>query len=72
MECHLCNFGYKSAFFQEERTLTFDELPTKKTFKMSGDSGNGAKVLEDEVIRVNVKWNRFEESFELYHTGKSS
>ena len=37
---------------------------------MSVGSGNGAKVFEDEVIKVNVKWDRFEESFELYNTGK--
>lgn len=63
-------YAYETSAGGGEGTLTFDEPLTKKTFKMSGDSGNGAKVLEDEVIKVNVKWDRFEESFELYHTGK--
>ena len=63
-------YVYETSAGGGEGTLTFDEPPTKKTFKMSGDSGNGAKVLEDEVIKVNVKWDRFEESFELYNTGK--
>lgn len=63
-------YAYETTAGGGEGTLTFDEPPTKKTFKMSGDSGNGAKVLEDEVIKVNVKWDRFEESFELYNTGK--
>ena len=63
-------YAYETSAGGGEGTLTFDEPPTKKTFKMSGDSGNGAKVLEDEVIKVNVKWDRFEESFELYNTGK--
>ena len=63
-------YAYETSAGGGEGTLTFDEPLTKKTFKMSGDSGNGAKVLEDEVIKVNVKWDRFEESFELYNTGK--
>ena len=63
-------YAYETSAGGGEGTLTFDEPPTKKTFKMSGDFGNGAKVLEDEVIKVNVKWDRFEESFELYNTGK--
>ena len=63
-------YVYETSAGGGEGTLTFDEPPTKKTFKMSGGSGNGAKVLEDEVIKVNVKWDRFEESFELYNTGK--
>ena len=63
-------YTYETSAGGGEGTLTFDEPPTKKTFKMSGGSGNGARVLEDEVIKVNVKWDRFEESFELYNTGK--
>lgn len=46
-------------------TREFDEPPTEVTFRTGGSGGNGAKVREDEVIQVKVKWDSYEESFEL-------
>ena len=63
-------YAYETSAGGGESSLKFDEPPTKKTFNIRGNSGNGAKILEDKVIKVNVKWDRFEESFELYNTGK--
>jgi hypothetical protein len=47
---------------------SFSEITNDSTFTHRS-SGNGAKVQENEVIQVNVKWNDHEESFEL--TNKS-
>ncbi len=42
----------------------FTEPPSTLTF--TGSSKGGAKVGKDEVINVIVKWDNFEESFELH------
>jgi hypothetical protein len=47
----------------------FYEPPNDITFTMSGGS-IGAKVQEEEIIQVNVKWHDFEESFELTNQEK--
>ena len=52
------------------RTEEFTEPPSTVTFSSSGASKGGAKVSEDEVIKVNVKWDDFEESFELHNKSK--
>ncbi|GGH22207.1 hypothetical protein [Paenibacillus segetis] len=40
--------------------------PTKTvTFKSAGRSKGGAKLNQDEVIQLKVKWDDFEESFDL-------
>ncbi|MDT8862600.1 hypothetical protein N0O92_20580 [Alkalihalobacillus sp. MEB130] len=51
-------------------TREFNEPPTEVTFKSIGSTENGAKVSENEVITVNVKWNDYEESFELHYTSE--
>ena len=51
-------------------TEEFTEPPSTVTFSSSGGSKGGAKVGEDEVIKVNVKWDDFEESFELHNKSK--
>ena len=51
-------------------TEEFKEPPSTLTFTAAGSSQGGAKVSEDEVIKVNVKWDDFEESFELHHNNK--
>lgn len=48
-------------------TKEFSEPPSTVTFS---DLGRGATVREDDVIKVNVKWDDFEESFELHNNSK--
>lgn len=63
-------YSYETSAGSGSSTRKFDEQPTKVTFKDMGSTVNGAKVSEDEVIQVNVKWDDYEESFELHNTGK--
>lgn len=46
----------------------FTEPPSTLTF--SGSSKGGGKIVKDAVIKVNVKWDEFEESFELHNNSK--
>lgn len=63
-------YSYETSTGDGSGTSEFDEPPTEVTFKIKGGTVNGAKVNEDEVIQVNVKWDNFEESFELHNTSK--
>ena len=60
-------YSYKTSAGGGSSKMEFDEPPTQVTFKSGGRTGNGAKVNEDEVIQVNVKWDDYEESFELHN-----
>ncbi|KAB2334437.1 hypothetical protein F7731_14575 [Cytobacillus depressus] len=51
-------------------TKNFTEPPSTVIFSSSGASKSGAKVSEDEIIKVNVKWDDFNESFELHNKSK--
>ncbi|WP_262174493.1 hypothetical protein [Saccharococcus sp. Marseille-Q5394] len=48
-------------------TEEYTEPPLTGAFLSSGESKGGAKVGKDEVIKVTVKWDDFEESFELHN-----
>lgn len=63
-------YSYKTSAGGGSGGRDFDEPPTEVIFKHRGGSKNGAKVSENEVIQVNVKWNDYEESFELHNTRK--
>lgn len=58
-------YSYETITSSGNSTLNFTEPPTKLIFKSKGSSKNGARVSEDEVIKVTVKWDEIEESFEL-------
>ena len=60
-------YSYETTFSSGTSTEEFTEPPSKAAFLSSGKSKGGAKVREDEVIKVNVKWDEFEESFELHN-----
>lgn len=45
----------------------FTEPLATVTFLSSASGKGGAKLPEDEVIKVTVKWDDFEESFELHN-----
>ncbi|MDW0117551.1 hypothetical protein QTL97_11435 [Sporosarcina thermotolerans] len=51
-------------------TEVFTEPPLSGIFSASGSSIGGGKVHEDAVIKVHVKWDDFEESFELHNNSK--
>ena len=51
-------------------TEEFTEPPSTVTFSSSDRSKDSIRVREDEVIKVNVKWDDFEESFELHNKSK--
>ena len=59
-------YSYETSAGGGGGTRQFDGPPTEVTCKNMGRAGNGAKISEDEVIQVNVKWNDMEESFELH------
>lgn len=58
-------YSYETSAGSGSSTREFDEPPTEVTFKSMGSMENGAKVREDEIIQVKVKWIDYEESFEL-------
>ena len=62
-------YSYETNFSSWNKTQQFTEPPQTVMFSNSGDS-SGAKVSEDAVIKVNVKWDDFEESFELHNKSK--
>lgn len=63
-------YSYETISSSGKSTEEFTEPPSTVTFSSSGSSKGGAKVSEDEVIIVNVKWDDFEESFELLNNSK--
>jgi len=63
-------FSFETSVGSGSSTREFDEPPTKVTYKNMGRTVNGAKVRDDEVVKVNVKWNDYEESFELHNLSK--
>ncbi|MCM3412690.1 hypothetical protein [Metabacillus litoralis] len=63
-------YSYETISSSGKSTEEFTEPPSTLTFSSSGSSEGGAKVSEDEVIIVNVKWDDFEESFELHNNSK--
>lgn len=63
-------YSYETSAGSGSSSMKFDEPPKNVTFNSKGATVNGAKVNEDEVIQVKVKWNDHEESFELQNTSK--
>jgi len=63
------NYSYEANSSRGDSNQEFTEPPSTVTFSTSGSS-NGAMVREDTVIKVNVKWDDFEESFELHNNSK--
>ena len=52
------------------KTEAYKEPPSEKVITIRGGSENGAIIGEGEVIKVNVKWDGSEESFELHNKAK--
>ncbi|MDX8362985.1 hypothetical protein [Cytobacillus sp. IB215316] len=56
-------YTYETSSVGVNSRETFTEPPTKKIF--TDYSKGSAKVQENEIIQVTVKWNQFEEVFDL-------
>ncbi|MFJ8248015.1 hypothetical protein [Peribacillus asahii] len=63
-------YSFKTLTSSGEATEEFTDPPKELIFTSKGSSEGGAKVNEDEVIQVKVKWDEFEESFELYNKNR--
>lgn len=63
-------YTYETTSSSGTKTEQYNEPPSEKVFTTSGGSEGGALVGEGEVIKVNVKWDDSEESFELHNKDK--
>ncbi|PIC67674.1 hypothetical protein CSV71_10410 [Sporosarcina sp. P21c] len=63
-------YSYETNSGQGSGTEEFTEPPSSGIFSSSGGSKGGAKVEQDEVINVHVKWDDLEESFELHNNSQ--
>ncbi|MGG4263735.1 hypothetical protein [Peribacillus simplex] len=63
-------YTYETATESGSKKEKYTEPPNDKKFTISGGSENGALVGAGEVIKVNVKWDGKEESFELHNKDK--
>ncbi|MFS0688773.1 hypothetical protein AB1K89_05985 [Sporosarcina sp. 179-K 8C2 HS] len=63
-------YSYETNRGHGKTTEEYTDPPSTRTFSSSGSSKGGAKIRVDEVIKVNVKWDDFEESFELHNDSK--
>ncbi|MBT2667400.1 hypothetical protein J7J00_18140 [Bacillus sp. ISL-4] len=63
-------YTYETITESGSKTETYTEPPSEKVFTTSGSSEGGSKVSKDEVIQIIVKWDGFDESFELHNKVK--
>lgn len=63
-------YSYEAFGRSSKRTEEFTEPLTTKVFTNSGSSKGAAKVSEDEVIKVTVKWDDSEETILLENHNK--
>ncbi|MGE7688606.1 hypothetical protein ACQKMI_05285 [Lysinibacillus sp. NPDC097214] len=63
-------YSFKTVNSSGDKTEDFTEPPKSLIFTSVEGSKGGAKVSEDEVIQVNVKWDEIEESLELHNKNK--
>ncbi|MDT0162940.1 hypothetical protein [Bacillus sp. AG4(2022)] len=59
-------YSYETSAGRGSGATKFDAPPTKKVFKSSGSSEDSGIVNEDDIIKVYVKWDDAEETFELH------
>ncbi|MFS0599522.1 hypothetical protein AB1L16_22740 [Peribacillus frigoritolerans] len=63
-------YTYETTTSSGTKTEAYKEPPSEKVFTIRGGSENGAIIGEGEVIKVNVKWDGSEESFQLHNKAK--
>ncbi|HAM81847.1 MAG TPA: hypothetical protein DCO80_13720 [Ornithinibacillus sp.] len=61
-------YSFEFNGFSSKSIVEFTDPPSSATFPATGT--DEAKVGKDEVIKVYVKWDEFEESFELHNNSK--
>jgi hypothetical protein len=59
-------YSYETSAGSGGVTTKFDAPPTEKVFKSGGSSENTGTVNEDDIIKVYVKWDDAEKTFELH------
>ncbi|MCA1035836.1 hypothetical protein LCL90_14450 [Bacillus infantis] len=59
-------YTYETSAGSGGGTREFDAPPTEKVFKSGVSSENTGTVNEDDIIKVYVKWDDAEETFELH------
>jgi hypothetical protein len=59
-------YSYETSAGSGSGATKFDAPPTEKVFKSGGSSENTGTVNEDDIIKVYVKWDDAEETFELH------
>lgn len=63
-------YSYETNSSGVDSTEEYMAPPPTATFSSSAHSKGGMKIRDDEVIKVNVKWDNFEESFDLHNKSK--
>ncbi|MCR8868607.1 hypothetical protein [Peribacillus frigoritolerans] len=63
-------YTYETTTSSGTKTEAYKEPPSEKVFTIRGGSENGALIGEGEVMKVNVKWDGSEESFQLHNKAK--
>lgn len=63
-------YTYETIYGSGSKIEEYTEPPSEKVFTTSGSSEGGGKVSKGEVLQVNVKWDGFDESFELHNKDK--
>lgn len=63
-------YTYETTTSSGTKTEAYKEPSSEKVFTIRGGSENGAIIGEGEVIKVNVKWDGSEESFQLHNKAK--
>ncbi|WML44309.1 membrane lipoprotein lipid attachment site-containing protein [Neobacillus sp. PS3-40] len=63
-------YSYQTSTGGGSGNMEFVKPPKEAIIKSEGSSQGGARVSEDEVIKVRVKWNKHEETFTLRNNGK--
>ncbi|MFS1518712.1 hypothetical protein V1503_19940 [Bacillus sp. SCS-151] len=58
-------YSYTTSSGGHNSRRTFTEPPTENIFTSASSSKGGAKVQENEIIQVTVKWDQLEEEFVL-------
>jgi hypothetical protein len=59
-------YSYETSAGSGSGATKFDAPPTEKVFKSGGSSENTGTVNVDGIIKVYVKWDDAEETFELH------
>ncbi|WP_260320108.1 hypothetical protein [Peribacillus simplex] len=63
-------YSYETSSSKGSKREDYPAPPSEKVFTTSGSSVNGAMKNKDEMIKIHVKWDDNDESFELRNKTK--